>query len=259
MSSTDSLFQKPLKEELFEVALDYFDTGKYDQAENILNQIILKTPTANSFHLLGAISYEKGLFQKALKAFKKALKLDPDHIESSIGLSIILNDFGNYEKGSEVFDKAHKKLQLEKPENQQLTHQLVEHHNKLFELYKSLHEYEDCLYHLKKIKNLVPDQSKSSISTQIVSCLIKLEQFSDALSEAKILLKNQPESVQILFQTAKLHFQLDQLEEAENLLDIALNLDPHHTEAFQLLCDVDEAIINQKKLSQQQKELNLNA
>ena len=94
-------------DDMMAIARDYFRENKYNLAEPILNQLILKhAMSPEVFHMLGTIYYDQGKFNKAIRAFRRALELEPTFTDASVGLSIILNDLGKYEEGRKVFDEA---------------------------------------------------------------------------------------------------------------------------------------------------------
>ena len=97
--------------ELIDSAQEFFDQAKYAQAETILNQLILKNcKNPIIFHMLGTIYYDGGKFNKAIRAFRRALEIDPGFTDASVGLSIILNDLGQYDDGKKVFEEAQRHL-----------------------------------------------------------------------------------------------------------------------------------------------------
>src|SRR5262249_52159681 len=96
---------------MLSAARDYFRDNKYNLAEPILNQMILKNAkSAEVFHMLGTIYYDQGKFNKAIRAFRRALEIEPTFTDASVGLSIILNDIGKYDEGRQVFHEARELL-----------------------------------------------------------------------------------------------------------------------------------------------------
>src|SRR5690606_8940029 len=99
--------------EMFQAAEDHFKENRYNQAEPILNQLVLKnSKRPGVYHMLGTIYYDQGKFNKAIRSFRRALEIDPGFTDSSIGLSIILNDIGRYDEGQKVFEEARAMLSL---------------------------------------------------------------------------------------------------------------------------------------------------
>ncbi|MES3038493.1 MAG: tetratricopeptide repeat protein, partial [Bdellovibrionota bacterium] len=102
-------------EELLQEARRNFIDGNYKMAENLLSQLVLgnlKNPEV--FQMLGTIYYDQGQFNKAIRTFKRAIEIDPNYTDASVGLSIILNDLGRYEEGRKVFEDAQSLLDKKK-------------------------------------------------------------------------------------------------------------------------------------------------
>ncbi len=98
--------------DLINEAQDLFEKGKYNRAESILNQLILKNhKDPLIFHMLGTIYYDRGKFNKAVRAFKRDLDIDPGFTDASVCLSIILNDLGRYDEGKKIFQVAQDRLE----------------------------------------------------------------------------------------------------------------------------------------------------
>src|ERR1051325_6937214 len=98
-------------DDMLSAARDYFKENRYALAEPLLNQLILKNAKSPEvFQMLGTIYYDQGKFNKAIRAFKRALELEPTYTDASVGLSIILNDIGKYEEGRKVFEDARELL-----------------------------------------------------------------------------------------------------------------------------------------------------
>ena len=69
-------FDTDNQREILATARELFKENKYNQAEPLLNQLILKgSKNPEIFHMLGTIYYDKGKFNKAIKAFKRALEI----------------------------------------------------------------------------------------------------------------------------------------------------------------------------------------
>jgi len=122
-----------------ESAQRYFNDGHYDKATPLLNSLVAqKTMSADVYHMLGTINYEQGQFKASIVSFKKALHIDPYFTDSSIGLSVVLNDLGKYDHAQEIFLDAQKKLK-EKNSVQgtaDLNSEIAQKHFELCKLYK---------------------------------------------------------------------------------------------------------------------------
>ena len=76
-------------DDLLLAAKEHFEEGQYAQTESLLNQLILRNnKTPDVFFMLGTVYYNKGKFNKAIRAFKRALELDPSFTDASVGLHL---------------------------------------------------------------------------------------------------------------------------------------------------------------------------
>ncbi|WP_417334696.1 TIGR03032 family protein [Halarcobacter sp.] len=74
----------------FNMAIALGDLGRYDEAEEILYDVIKNDASIlQSYESLGFIYYKKGDFNKAEKNFKKILELDPDNKKAKSSLEIL--------------------------------------------------------------------------------------------------------------------------------------------------------------------------
>lgn len=74
----------------FNLAICLGDLGKYDEAEEILNEVIEKDASIlQSYDSLGFIYYKKGDLKKAEENFKKILELDPNNAKAKNSLEVL--------------------------------------------------------------------------------------------------------------------------------------------------------------------------
>ncbi len=55
--------------------------------------------------MLASIAFDRGQLKRAIQLFKQSLEIDPEFTDSSVGLSIILNDLGRYDEAIVNFNK----------------------------------------------------------------------------------------------------------------------------------------------------------
>ncbi len=67
-----------------------FEKDRYDEAYNILNEMIIKeTQNVEALLLLGKIEYKKQKFGEAINCFNKILEIDPDNSDARASLVLI--------------------------------------------------------------------------------------------------------------------------------------------------------------------------
>ena len=146
-------------EELLQLAESHFQAHKYKEAEPILKQLVLSGhKRASIFHMLGTIYYDGGKFNKALLSFRRAIEIDPTLIDASVGLSIILNDLGQYKEGKKVFAEAQQRLRRQQAEDPQLNQELSIKHGELGQLYFKYGRYNEAIESFRKAMELSSEQ-----------------------------------------------------------------------------------------------------
>jgi tetratricopeptide (TPR) repeat protein len=97
----------PTLDELYEQGIDAFNKSEYGIAEYAFLQILNTKPDfADIQNKMGIIYNQTNRLELAVKAFEKALELNPRYTEASLNLAVTLSDRGNYEQAREVFEKA---------------------------------------------------------------------------------------------------------------------------------------------------------
>lgn len=219
-------------------ARDLFNDNKYPSAEALLNQLILRNfKTAEIFHMLGVIYYDQGKFNKAIKAFQRALEIDPAHTDSSVGLSIILNDIGRYEDGKKVFVAAQSIVSgLAQESSASTNEKLSLKHDELGQMYMRLHRYTEALEQFKKSLQL--STRKAEITMNVVASLRGMGNEVSALRELKELVKEYPNFLPARILQGKIYLETGQLPEAQLAWEGVLSREPQHAEAQHLLRQV---------------------
>lgn len=221
--------------EMFETAKEYFELNKYELAEPILNQIILKnTKRPEVFHMLGTIYYDQGKFNKAIRAFKRAIEIDSSFTDASVGLSIILNDLGRYEEGQEIFENAQKLLaRKEMSEESGSNEKIATKYDELGELFFNTGEYEEALSQYKKSLKL--SKRTAEITMNIIRCYEKLDEYDQALVLLNELCDEYPDFVSARLKLGKLYYDTRQVPEAVEQWEVVLSKDPENKTAKEYL------------------------
>ena len=97
----------PKLEELYEQGMDAFAKNEYAMAEQAFLQILSTKPDfADVQNKMGIIYHQTNRLELAVKAFEKAVELNPGYTEASLNLAVTLSDRGSYDKARDVFEKA---------------------------------------------------------------------------------------------------------------------------------------------------------
>jgi tetratricopeptide (TPR) repeat protein len=81
-----------------EIAYNLFEQGKYDQAQTIVEGLVISNPYDGYFHgLLGAIYGRKGMHEEAAEEYSIAIELDPTNLSAFVNRAEILLQHGEIE------------------------------------------------------------------------------------------------------------------------------------------------------------------
>jgi cytochrome c-type biogenesis protein CcmH/NrfG len=216
-------------------AREYFRDSKYSLAEPLLNQLILKNAkSAEVFHMLGTIYYDQGKFNKAIRAFRRALELEPTFTDASVGLSIILNDIGKYDEGRQVFEEARELLAKQSTqEDPYLNEKLSIKHDELGEMYFHHARFNEALEQYYKALSL--SNRKPELTMKIVETLGRMGQPEKSIKELRGLIRDYPGFLNARVRLGKMLYEASDVAGAIEQWEAVTARDPAHEEAKQLL------------------------
>jgi len=216
-------------------AREYFKENKYALAEPLLNQLILKNAKSPEvFHMLGTVYYDQGKFNKAIRAFRRALELEPTFTDASVGLSIILNDLGKYEEGRKVFEEARGLLDKQNSsEDPYINEKFSIKHDELGEMYFHHGRFKEALDQYYKALSL--STRKPELTMKLVECFNRLEDYDKAVKELRSLIKDFPGFLSARVRLGKLLYDTGDISGAVAQWEATTHRDPQHAEAQRLL------------------------
>lgn len=222
-------------EELFQTAEEHFKANEYNLAEPILNQLVLKSmKRPEVFHMLGTIYYDQGKFNKAIRSFRRALELNPGFTDSSVGLSIILNDLGRYDEGQKVFEEARAMLSLRTPDNDhRINEKFAQKHIELGDLYFQHSRHNEALEQFQKALQLMPHNL--DLQLKLVDLYLAQKNTSLAIRELRTLVRENPSLVPARLKLGKAFYDSYQVPEAIEQWENALRYDPTNSIARDFL------------------------
>ncbi len=223
---------KGLTEETLSEARQLFIEGQYKLAEPLLEQLLLQNlRNPEIYQMLATLYYDRGQFNKAIKTFKRALEIDPQYTDASVGLSIILNDIGRYEEGQKVFQEARSILdQQKKPTLSFLDEAISKKHEELADLYAQSRAWSESLENLQKAIKLVP-QRRVALGVKIAEAWGRLGESQKAIRELREVLFIDSECVPARLKLAELYQKTNRLAEARDQWESVLVTDPRNVEA----------------------------
>lgn len=224
-----------IAEQLFEEAENHFKENKYALAEPMLNQLVLKNiKRPEIFHMLGTIYYDQGKFKKAIRSFQRALEIDPGFTDSSVGLSIILNDLGRYDEGRKVFEEAQAMLSRKNQSPDiSLNEKFATKHEDLGDMYLRHQRFDEAIEQFHKALNLT--QRKADMRIHLADCYLGLSQPSQAIRELRELIKADPRSIPGLLRLGRAYYDLKQIPEAIEQWERVITYEPENRTAKDFL------------------------
>jgi tetratricopeptide (TPR) repeat protein len=138
---------------LLDTAKDHFNKGHYKLAEPLLLQLQSEPNQKPDVpYMLASIAFDKGHLKRAIQLFKLSLEIDPEFTDSSVGLSIILNDLGRYEEAKKVFEDAYSIMKQKQKLGKDafLLQKLAQKHAELGDLYAANSLLQDAVVEFQK-------------------------------------------------------------------------------------------------------------
>jgi cytochrome c-type biogenesis protein CcmH/NrfG len=222
-------------EDMLSTAREYFKENRYSLCEPILNQLILKNAKSPEvFQMLGTIYYDQGKFNKAIRAFRRALELEPTYTDASVGLSIILNDLGRYDEGRKVFEEARELLSKSHAQDDPyLNEKFSSKHDELGELYGHHSRWKEALDQYYKALSL--STRKPELTMKVVECHHKLGETERALKELRHLVKEYPGFLSARLRLGRMLFEAGDPAGAVEQWEGVVAREPSHAEAARLI------------------------
>lgn len=140
--------------------------------------------------MLATIFFDRGQLKKAIALFRKSLEVDPTFTDSSVGLSIILNDLGRYDEAKQIFETAYANMRAKQNSgtDRNLNEKLAVKHAELGNLYMIHEMYAESSEEYTKAAKLSPSNSEYKI--RLGECHLKLKEGQKAISEFEDALRD---------------------------------------------------------------------
>src|SRR4030067_1203051 len=169
-----------------------YDEKKYDTALQYLEKgAAEKSQFADVYNMLGLIYYNNSRFEDAIKAFKKAIEINPAYTEASLNLSVVYNELGQFERSSEVYASAREgRTDAESYLDPYVKGKLANMHAGLGAIYKDLGFYNDAAAAFKKALKLRPEFA--DIRTSLGVVLRDMKNYDGAIKELEETVTQHP-------------------------------------------------------------------
>ncbi len=171
--------------EHYKLGKEFFLKNKYDIA---LQHLIVfekhNKDYADVYNMLGIIFNLNGKLKEAIRAFGKAVKLNPGYMEAATNLAVTYNDIGQYEKAKNALDKARESSHfktLKEMENKLIKSKLSNMHAQIGNLYVDVNDYDSAIEEYQKALKLQP--TFVDIKTKLAVALREKGMVAQAIKE----------------------------------------------------------------------------
>jgi tetratricopeptide (TPR) repeat protein len=238
-------------------ATKLYSSGKFNEAENLLKNILDKQPkNFNALHLMGLVFYSKGNFKNAIILIKKAIDINPKSSDFCSNLCEILRISKNYDEailygekavslnaksfsalcnlGLAYFDKG----DLDKAKSLQenalsINPNFVVSLNNLGSVYRNLKQKDEAIKFYKKAYSISPNHLE--VLNNLGAVLNELEKPDEAIKFLIQAIKLYPNFAEAHFNIANSFTAKEQTDKAEIGYKKAIELKPNYIEAFKCL------------------------
>ncbi|MDE0151892.1 MAG: tetratricopeptide repeat protein [Bdellovibrionales bacterium] len=215
-----------------EKAKDLFDKNLYSQTVALLKTLHAKgLGSADSYALLGASYHQQNEFKKAVTAYKRALELDPSHLECLTNLSLLRLDLGDYERGKLVYKRAYQAY-FEHTQSKWEKY-IAEQHIQSGQAYFNKGYFHEAL--LEFLKASPKQEHLLSLDLSIIKCLWKLDRKGEAIHQLLQTKRNHPLSIEVSLLLGEFYFQSRKIPQAILEWERVLYMDPKNKKALKFL------------------------
>jgi tetratricopeptide (TPR) repeat protein len=200
---------KPSISTKYKLALLYTDTGKYEKAMKLYNELLsIKKVSPEIIHDFAILRAKMGEISDSIDNLRKVIALDPNNALAHKDLGVIYLDRRQVDYAREEFEKAYSMAQ----ENPDICAEYGSFHHFTGNFKKAEEFY-------KKALTNRPHNLKYKLSLGIN--YISMNKLDDAIDIFKQLLQIMPEDGIVLYNTGKAYFLKKKYEQARKMLEAA--------------------------------------
>lgn len=135
-----------------------FDSGKYDEAREIFEEFVKhRSDFADVYNYLGYIYYIHDERESAIKAYRKAVDLNPSYTEALMNFAVVLNDCGMSDEALKYMNQLKSVQYYEGVADSYCLGKLANMHAETARAYKSVFWYGEAIKQYQKALYLCPD------------------------------------------------------------------------------------------------------
>ncbi len=217
---------------LKEKAKKFYYEAQYTKSLNVLNEVLTFERNDDEIYFYKAnIHHIQGKIGSAIDCFKSVLKLNPDHTDAMISLSVLYNDIGKYEEAQKYFNQANSKVKngSNGVVDNHINKKFAGLHFEIAEMYFAYGRFDEALREYSKASTLSPNNLEIRIKT--AKTLDKKGFKSKAQDELVKLKSEYPTSLPVRLALGIHYYSKGKILEAQSEWNFILNKDPGNKEA----------------------------
>ena len=205
-------------DEIFALALENHQRNKFKIAENLYKKALKINPNhLESIFLLGTLSIQTKNLDKAKVLLNKAIQIKPNYTEAYYNLGIVYQELGEHEKTITYYKKAIKS----QPNYKQA-------YNNLGTVFKSLKEFQKAVSCYEKAIQIDPNYTVAHYN--LAATFKSLEEFQKAVSCYEKAIQINPNDVEAQNNLGSIFIELGEFQKAINCYKKAIQVQPENAE-----------------------------
>lgn len=199
--------------------IDYYNSGKYDEAIKCFDKIIKKYPNyVWALHNKGIALYELGKYDESIKYYDRVLEKDPNFVDAWNSKGVSLINLEKFDEGVECYKKA-----IEIDPNYSVS--LVNLGNS----YSNLKNYSEAFKFYDKAIEKDPNYVLAWDNKGLA--FYNLKNYVEAINCFDKVIENDPNNIEVWIKKASALYNIGNYSEAERCYDEAFKLDPKNIDA----------------------------
>jgi tetratricopeptide (TPR) repeat protein len=206
----------------------YHSVNRFEAAEKaLLTAIDEYGSTANLHNLLGVTYHKQSKFADAIVQFTKALKINPNFVESGLNLSATFCDLGRYEDAKSIFSEILAVTPANKKQPDLILGRLANHHAECGNLYAQNNLPHEAINEYKKA--LAIFEKMADVKLALGQLYLKTNQMDRAIYELQEAVRTFPDEAESHLWLGICLWKAGRPDEATRCWEAARNLDDSNT------------------------------
>jgi tetratricopeptide (TPR) repeat protein len=204
---------------------NYIATKDYEKAEDVFLKVLKTHKLADVYNALGLVYADRGKFNFAEIAFKRALAINPNYMEAALNLSVIYNNLGLSRKSKEIYQKLKKYGAASRgAKDPMLMAKIANMHAEVGDLYHGVGEYDEAIAEYEKAVDLCPHFI--DVQTKLGTCFREKGEASKSIKHFKRFEKKATRYAPYWVALGVTYYAANKMKEAKKAWQRALGIEP---------------------------------